>query len=96
MSEGRAPAVGDLFLVGVNYWPRRKAMRWWKAFDRGEVADELDVIAGLGLSLVRIFLLWEDFQPTPDLVSTTALRDLETVASTAADSCRAVKTNEPS
>jgi endo-1,4-beta-mannosidase len=77
--------VGDPFPVGVNYWPRRKAMRWWKAFDRSEVADELDVIADLGLTLVRIFLLWEDFQPAHDLVSPTALADLETVAATAAD-----------
>ena len=65
MSVGRPPAVGDPFPVGVNYWPRRKAMGWWKAFDRAEVEDEFDVIAGLGLSVVRIFLLWEDFQPTP-------------------------------
>ena len=57
-------AVGQPFRVGVNYWPRRKAMAWWKDFDRAEVADELDVIADLGMSLVRIFLLWEDFQPT--------------------------------
>ena len=24
-------AVGEPFRVGVNYWPRRKAMGWWKA-----------------------------------------------------------------
>ncbi len=22
------------FLLGVNYWPRRKAMTWWKDFRR--------------------------------------------------------------
>ena len=76
--------VGQPFRVGVNYWPRRKAMYWWKDFDRGEVAEEFDVMAGLGLSLVRIFLLWEDFQPTPTSVSRTALADLETVCDLAA------------
>ena len=40
-------------------------MYWWKDFERDEVAEEFDVIAGLGMRLVRIFLLWEDFQPTP-------------------------------
>jgi hypothetical protein len=25
------------FRLGVNYWPRRKAMAWWSAFDAGEV-----------------------------------------------------------
>ena len=46
-------------------------MGWWKAFDRGEAEAELDLIADLGLSLVRIFLLWEDIQPTYDTVSPT-------------------------
>jgi endo-1,4-beta-mannosidase len=78
-------AVGAPFRVGVNYWPRRKAMGWWKDFDAAEVADEFDVVAGLGLRLVRIFLLWEDFQPTPTTVSATALADLETVCDLAAE-----------
>jgi len=77
--------VGQPFPLGVNYWPRRKAMYWWQDFDRDEVAEEFDVIAGLGMSLVRIFLLWEDFQPTPDAVSPRALADLETVCDVAAE-----------
>jgi endo-1,4-beta-mannosidase len=77
--------IGRSFPVGVNYWPRRKAMYWWKDFDRDEVAAEFDVIAGLGLSLVRIFLLWEDFQPTPHSVAADALAHLEAVADVAAE-----------
>ena len=78
-------AVGQPFPVGVNYWPRRKAMYWWKDFDRDEVAEEFDVIAGLGLRLVRPFLLWEDFQPTPDAVAAAALDHLEVVCDLAAE-----------
>ena len=77
--------VGQPFPLGVNYWPRRKAMYWWRDFERDEVAAEFDVIASLGLSLVRIFLLWEDFQPTPDAVAAGALAHLETVADVAAE-----------
>ncbi len=77
--------VGQPFPVGVNYWPRRKAMYWWKDFDRDEVAEEFDIIAGLGMRLVRIFLLWEDFQPTPEAVSEQALADLEAVCDVAAE-----------
>jgi len=69
----------------VNYWPRRKAMYWWSNFDRGEVAEEFDVIASLGMSVVRIFLLWDDWQPTPDTVSPDRLRDLGTVLDLAAE-----------
>ena len=32
------------FTLGVNYWPRRKAMYWWSDFDAGEVREEFAVI----------------------------------------------------
>jgi endo-1,4-beta-mannosidase len=64
------------FLLGVNYWPRRKAMYCWSQFDEGEVRDEFSLIHEVGLSLVRIFLLWEDFQPEPDQISTVSLANL--------------------
>jgi endo-1,4-beta-mannosidase len=77
--------VGEPFLLGVNYWPRGKAMSWWADFDRAEVVDEFDLIAGLGLDVVRIFLLWDDWQPDPATVDRRRLRDLELVAGIAAD-----------
>jgi endo-1,4-beta-mannosidase len=78
-------AVGDGFPLGVNYWPRRKAMYWWADFDRGEVAEEFDVIEELGISVVRIFLLWDDWQPSADAVSAERLRDLGVVLHLAAE-----------
>ncbi|HSR32502.1 MAG TPA: glycoside hydrolase family 2 TIM barrel-domain containing protein [Anaerolineae bacterium] len=72
------------FILGVNYWPRRKAMYWWSQFEADEVREEFGVIAELGLGLVRIFLLWEDWQPTPGRVDPSALRNLETVCDIAA------------
>jgi endo-1,4-beta-mannosidase len=83
-SASETSFTGQPFLLGVNYWPRRKAMRWWEEFDAGEVRDEFAVIRDLGLSHVRIFLLWESFQPTPEQVSVGALRDLRTVCDVAA------------
>lgn len=73
------------FILGVNYWPRRKAMYWWSNFDADEVREELAVIRDLGMDMVRIFLLWDDWQPAPDTVASGALRDLETVCDVAAD-----------
>ena len=75
---------GEPFVLGVNYWPRRKAMYWWSDFDAGEVLEEFAVIRDLGLSLVRIFLLWEDWQPAPNQVSAQALEHLEQVCEIAA------------
>jgi endo-1,4-beta-mannosidase len=77
--------LGRPFILGINYWPRKKAMYWWSDFDIGEVESEFDLIKETGFKLVRIFLLWEDWQPTPGSVSESALRDLEQVCRAAAD-----------
>ena len=71
-----SPSPPRPFVLGINYWPRRKAMYWWKEFDTGEVRDELGEVADLGAQVVRVFLLWEDFQPSPWTVDTRRLGDL--------------------
>lgn len=76
--------MNEPFVLGVNYWPRRKAMYWWSNFDADEVREEFAVIRDLGMSVVRIFLLWDDWQPTPDTVSVDCLRHLGTVLDIAA------------
>lgn len=73
------------FLLGVNYWPRRKAMYWWRDFDAAEVRQEFAMIQSLGMNLVRIFLLWEDWQPTPTSLDFSLLGHLVTVADIAAE-----------
>ncbi len=77
--------MSEPFLLGVNYWPRRKAMYWWPNFDADEVREEFDIIASVGMTVVRLFLLWDDWQPTSDSVSTERLRDFGTVCDIAAD-----------
>jgi endo-1,4-beta-mannosidase len=76
--------VAEPFTLGVNYWPRRKAMYWWSNFDAGEVREEFAILHELGLHVVRIFLLWDDFQPQPNSVDKDALANLITVADIAA------------
>jgi len=71
--------VSEPFILGVNYWPRRKAMYWWSDFNLVEVDEEFEIISELGLKVVRIFLLWEDFQPEHNGVSQAAIDDLEAV-----------------
>ena len=73
------------FTLGVNYWPRRKAMYWWSGFDAGEVDEEFAIIKEIGLNVVRIFLLWDDFQPDPTSVSQEALKQLVQVADIAVE-----------
>lgn len=74
----------EKFILGVNYWPRRKAMYWWSQFEAAEVDDDFSKMRALGLDVARIFLLWDDFQPDPASVDTAALTNLVTVADLAA------------
>jgi len=72
------------FRVGVNYWPASTAMGWWSSFDPAEVEADFARIAASGLDSVRVFLTWEDFQPTPGLVDREMLARLLVVADLAA------------
>ena len=73
------------FILGVNYWPRRKAMYWWSDFDEVEVQEDFSLIHDLGMKMIRIFLLWEDFQPAPDKISSASLDHLVKVCDIAAN-----------
>ena len=77
--------MSDPFVLGVNYWPRRKAMYWWSNFDAGEVREDFSIIRETGLKMVRIFLLWDDFQPEPTSISRDAVDNLVKVADAAAE-----------
>ena len=59
-------------------------MYWWRRFDRTETASDFARLREAGFDCVRVFLLWEDFQPEPDVVSQQALRRLVDVAHLAA------------
>jgi endo-1,4-beta-mannosidase len=76
--------MSEPFVLGCNYWPRRKAMYWWNNFDAGEVREEFAIMRDIGLNVVRFFLLWDDFQPEPDQVSPEALKNFGTVCDIAA------------
>jgi len=72
------------FAVSVNYWPAETAMRMWRRFDAGAIEADFRRCAGAGCDTIRIFLLWEDFQPDPGSVDERALAKLRTVADIAA------------
>jgi len=60
-------------------------MYWWNNFDAGEVREEFSVIKEIGMNVVRLFLLWDDFQPVPTSVAKDKLEHLVTVADIAAE-----------
>src|SRR5437764_1003681 len=53
--KGERPMTQDTtFTLAVNYWPRKKAMYWWKDFDRAEGEAEFGEIAALELGLLML------------------------------------------
>jgi endo-1,4-beta-mannosidase len=75
----------DHFVLGVNYWPKRKAMYWWKNFSTDEVRIEFEQIKELNLEAVRFSLLWEDFQPERYKIDVHQMNNLEKVLEIADD-----------
>jgi endo-1,4-beta-mannosidase len=73
------------FELGINYWPRRRAMYMWREFDLAEVREEMAQIADIGFEVVRMFALTEDFLPAPMTVDRTMVERLVDVAGAAKD-----------
>lgn len=68
------------FDLGVNYWPAASAMRMWERLDASEIASDFRRCASAGCDTIRIFLLWERFQPFAGSVDQGMLARLRTVA----------------
>ena len=83
VTRHRPGTKAGFFRLGVNYWPARTAMYWWDDVRPAETDRDMARIAEFGLQEVRIFLLWEAFQPRPNRVSDDALLSLETVLGSA-------------
>jgi endo-1,4-beta-mannosidase len=79
------PPAPDHFRLGVNYWPSEAAMEWLARYDPAIVRRDFDRIAAAGMDTVRIFLRWEDLEPTPTGTSATALAAAVDAADAAAD-----------
>jgi endo-1,4-beta-mannosidase len=60
-------------------------MSWWSRFDQPEVAADFERIAAASLDSVRVFLTWEDFQPSPETVDPEMLERLVAVADLAGE-----------
>jgi hypothetical protein len=60
-------------------------MYMWERFDLGEIREDFARIRSLGLSVVRFFIMWDDFQPLADTMDPEMLRRFDAVMSALAD-----------
>lgn len=75
----RHEEMGSEYITGINYWPIDSGINWWRRFDKSVVGEDFSRIKETNLYVIRIFLLWEDFQPFPRKVSIEAIDHLVTV-----------------
>lgn len=51
------------FKLGCNYWASHAGIEMWKNWDEAQVERDLKVLSENGVSTMRVFPLWRDFQP---------------------------------
>lgn len=85
MGINNTPLADLRFILGINYWPRESAMYWWKKFDHTLVKRDFSLLGEYNFKLVRIFLIWEDFQPEMKSIPARPLSALVKVADIAYD-----------
>ena len=51
------------FTLGCNYWASHAGTRMWRDWQPAVVARDFAALAAAGLTTLRVFPLWSDFQP---------------------------------
>ena len=64
----KEPRMGDIFKDGVfrcgcNYWASHAGIFMWRNWNPSQVESDLDKLSENGMSVLRVFPLWPDFQP---------------------------------
>jgi endo-1,4-beta-mannosidase len=77
------PEAADRFRLGVNYWPASVAMDWLSRYDPVRTRDDFRLIGGADLDTVRIFVRWDEAQPTPTRIDPRVLHHLVDAADAA-------------
>lgn len=78
-------AATEAFRLGVNYWPSETAMDWLARYDPVAVRCDFTRIAAAGMNTVRVFLRWEDLQPTASTINSDALASVIDTADAATE-----------
>lgn len=67
------------FLLGCNYWASHAGTNMWRCWDPHVVREDLQVLTAHGVSCMRVFPNWRDFQPVAPFVdSYSHVRDYRT------------------
>ncbi len=59
------------FLLGCNYWDSKSGTEMWKNWDEKTVREDLTALKECGVTHLRVFPNWRDFQPIKKLYGWT-------------------------
>ena len=51
------------FILGCNYWASNAGADMWRDFDKEAIDKDLDALSSHGVTHMRVFPNWRDFQP---------------------------------
>ncbi len=51
------------FSVGCNYWASNAGIYMWQNFDEEVIRKDIKLLSDNGITVLRVFPLWSDFQP---------------------------------
>lgn len=57
------------FILGCNYWASNAGADMWRKFDIDTVRGDLEALSAHGVTHIRVFPNWRDFQPVAPLLS---------------------------
>ena len=55
------------FVLGCNYWASNAGADMWRDFDEGVIREDLTALSSHGVTHMRVFPNWRDFQPVMPL-----------------------------
>ncbi len=55
--------IFDKFFTGINYWGSKNATKMWREWDAESVENDMRLLSESGVTMLRIFPTWDDFQP---------------------------------
>jgi endo-1,4-beta-mannosidase len=73
------------FRLGVNYWPAEQAMGWLQAYKPAVTRADFLRAKNAGFDTIRVFLRWEDAQPTESTLDGAVLARLVDAADAATE-----------
>lgn len=59
------------FSIGCNYWASHAGVYMWREWKPSVIENDLKSLSECGIGVLRVFPLWQDFQPLTRLTGTT-------------------------